>query len=101
MATRITIENLQRAVEALNRLTGNPVDAWKKDNGKHIAQIGNFHLDRAYGGVAVVQHTSEGGGTRTIIERGTAREVYEKVHAYRNGYSAAIGIVTKRFNIDA
>ena len=94
----ITIKQLERAVEALNRLTGNPVDAWRNEkNLPFVAQIGNFHLDRAYGGVAVVQHTSEGGSARTVIERGTTREVYEKVHAYRNGYSAAI----ERFNIDA
>ena len=49
---RITRKDLDGAVNLLNRITNNPSDPYSGEHGKWVANIGNFHISGAYGGVA-------------------------------------------------
>ena len=83
---RITEKQLEAMVERINVRTGNPVRPWCTDDPHNLrANIGNYHLDFAYGGVSLVQMIGESGGERTIIGRGTKRELYNSICAYLDG----------------
>lgn len=87
---RITDKDLEAVVRRLNIETGSPVESYVKDEtGKFRSQPGNYHLDYAYGGVAVDRMVGTSGGVTVVIERGTKRETYEKLHAFLRGYAAA------------
>ncbi len=62
---RITEKQLQSMVDRLNQAMGTPAKPYEKDaTGKHVAQIGNYHLSHAYGGCTVHQMVNAGGGVR-------------------------------------
>ena len=85
---RISIKDLERRVSYLNTLTGNPQKPWiRNDDGKLVAQIGNYHLSQAYGGVCIHQMLSSGGGVTTPIFGGHVpkREAYQQLNAYIAG----------------
>ena len=53
---RITRGMLDKKVEHLNKITGNPSAPWTRlENGKLRANIGNYHLSGAYGGWSLHQ----------------------------------------------
>jgi len=90
---RITIKHLEAKLDYLNKLTGNDPKPYRTDeHGKLRANIGNFHLYQAYGGVNVHQMVNEGGGVRDIFHCGciTKRELAEKISAYTLGLEDAI-----------
>jgi hypothetical protein len=74
---RVTDKQLQAMVDRLNRLTGNPAEPWTRgEDGRNRANLGNYHLSFAYGGVDAHQMTNEGGGVRSLTGRhGTRREL--------------------------
>jgi len=85
---RTTQKHLEALCDRLNKLTNSPMKAYEKDSdGKYVAQIGNFHLDMAYGGVMLVRMQNSGGGVNCPIGQGhtTKRELYEKLSAYIAG----------------
>lgn len=85
---RITNKMLELKVEYLNEITGNPKAPYSKGkDGKHRANIGNYHLSFAYGGVCVHKMHNEGGGVTTPIVRYHVkkRELYEKLCSYIDG----------------
>ena len=84
---RITRKDLDGAVNLLNRITNNPSDPYSGEHGKWFANIGNFHISGAYGGVALHQTMNEAGGIRDIFQQGhmPIRELYNLIHAYRKG----------------
>lgn len=55
---RITIKDLQCMVDRINTVTGSPMQSWT--DGK--ANVGNYHLDWAYGGVALDRMYNTSGG---------------------------------------
>ena len=81
---RITVKHLEQLCEYLNELTGNPVKPW---NEKGRANIGNYHLSYAYGGVCLHQNVNESGGVTTPIIHGhvAKRELFDLMHAYIKG----------------
>lgn len=81
---RITRADLDGAVDLLNRIAGTPTHPYRMRGG---ANIGNYHLDGAYGGWALHQMANESGGIRDIFNMGhmPARELYNLIHAYRKG----------------
>jgi hypothetical protein len=92
MAERITVTNLRRLVERLNKMTGSPETAFTKDAaGKFHANLGHYSIDGAYGGYALQQITTDGGGVRQVLHRGSARDLYERIHAYMDGLDQCIG----------
>jgi len=90
---RITEKQLEIVVGRINRVTGNPLDSWvqvTESSGKvrNVAQIGNYHLDWAYGGVMLVQMDNAVGGIHTITGRCTKRECYYQMQAFLRGIEA-------------
>ena len=84
---RITRKFLEARIDTLNRMTGNPLEAYRTENGKHFANIGNYHLDGAYGGFALYRMCNESGGCSDIFSSGhmTARKLSDLISAYMAG----------------
>ena len=83
MTTRITERDLDLAIARLNKATGQPLTSYTRDeNGKFTGNIGNYHLDSAYGGYKLVQIVNQGGGIRVISNGGytTKRDLYNQIH---------------------
>lgn len=92
MTNRITNKDLEYRIEYLNKLTGNPTTSYSRDSeGRFKANIGNYHLMGAYGGVMLGQITNEAGGVRTISNDGydTKRKLYNFLNAYIDGIELA------------
>ena len=85
---RITDKQLYSLVERLNNLTGNPLDPYgTTSEGETRANLGNFHLSFAYGGVALMQMVNDGGGCSMPIMSGhlTKRECFDQIYAFIKG----------------
>lgn len=80
---RVTEKQLQAIVDRLNRITGSPMEPYI--NGK--AQIGNYHLSHAYGGVCLHRMFNEGGGVSSPLSIGHVpkRELAALMYAYISG----------------
>jgi len=90
MTEQITKKHLEVAVDRINRLTNSPLEYCNHDSGKFCANIGNYHLDWAYGGVQLCRVCSEGGGVSQPLGGGfnSKREMYYLLHAYIRGLEA-------------
>lgn len=88
---RITRKDLEWAVNRLNRITGNQAEPYRGEHGKWFANIGNFHISGAYGGVSLHQMMNDAGGVRDIFGQGHVpmRELYNLIHAYLRGIEFA------------
>lgn len=84
---RITQEHLESLVEYLNKITNSPLETYTKQGDKYLANIGNYHLDWAYGGVKLSRICNDAGGTSNISDMGygTKRELYNWLKAYIAG----------------
>lgn len=84
---RVTMEDLERIVSRLNKLTGMPEAPYSEHKGKFTANIGNYHLDGAYGGWKLVQMQTDGGGIKDVLNSGfvSKRELYALILAYSYG----------------
>jgi len=85
---RITNKMLEAKIAYLNKITNNPVSSYSLDEGgKYKANVGNYHLSQAYGGVCVHQMANEGGGVRTPIVHSHVkkRELFDKLCAFIDG----------------
>jgi hypothetical protein len=80
---RITEAHLQAKIDRLNRITGSPAEPWTA--GK--ANIGNYHLSHAYGGVCLHRMYNDGGGCTTPLIGGyvSKRELAGLLDAFING----------------
>ena len=86
---RITNAMLDQLCKQINEATGSPTHTWTKGaDGRMTASLGHYHIDGAYGGVALQRMCSEGGGVTTVIPRGTKRELYDRMRAYMDGIKA-------------
>ena len=95
---RITISQLEAVTDILNRMTGNPATPYGKNaEGVWTSNLGNFHISRAYGGFALHQMATNGGGVRDVLYTGhiPARALFDLIHAYRAGLEA-VEDATKR-----
>jgi hypothetical protein len=106
MAYRYTKKDLDGAVRGLNIMAGftaEEADAplWTPEGGTNLrAKVGRYYVSGAYGGWKLVQIVSEGGAERSITSGyRTKREVYELIHAYREGMAA--GKVDDRYTLEA
>lgn len=90
---RITQKDLEYLVKRINEVTKSPIRPWgtlAKPYPANGANIGNYHLDYAYGGVKLVRMVSKGGGI-SLISRdgfGTKRQLYSWMQAFLAGYAA-------------
>ena len=88
---RITKKDLESRISYLNRITGNANETYtKQDDGTFRANIGNYYLSGAYGGVKLEQICSDGGGCSDVSRQGfgTKRALYDWINAYIDGINA-------------
>jgi hypothetical protein len=80
---RITEAHLQAKVDRLNRITGSPAEPYT--DGK--ANVGNFHLSHAYGGVCLHRMYNDGGACTAPLIGGHVpkRELAGLLDAYIAG----------------
>jgi hypothetical protein len=94
MAYTITLKNLQAVVDRINTTTGSPVEQYTKtEDGKLVANIGNYHLSGAYGGYALHRMVNASGGITDVSQSGhvSKRALYDLLHMYLAGYEAGKG----------
>lgn len=91
MSERITDSMLENRVKRINKLTNSPLTLYSKVDGKNVANVGNFHLSRAYGGVCLHRMCNESGGVRTpiISYHTTKRHLYDLMNAWIDGIEFA------------
>lgn len=92
MSNRITDKMLEARVAYLNKITKSPDTPYSRDeNGRSKANVGNFHLSHAYGGVCVHRMHNEGGGvTAPIVNyHTTKRECMDGLNAFISGLEFA------------
>lgn len=100
MSTRITDRDLQAVVDRINRITGSPATPYTREldpplSGPALAKgetrpysrranIGNYHLSGAYGGVALHRMENSGGGVSDVLRVGHVpkRELYGLMQAF-------------------
>ena len=88
---RITERHLQAIVNRLNEITSSPMEPYTRDaDERFVANVGNFHLDYAYGKVKLVRMGNESGGITSLTGFGTKRETYNAIHAFMDGYVSAL-----------
>ncbi len=91
MSNRITDSMLEARVRRLNELTGSPMSPYSTIDGRSVANIGNFHLSYAYGGVCLHRMANEDGGVRTpiISYHTTKRDLFDLINAFMDGIQFA------------
>ena len=95
MADRVTNEHLRARVDIINSILGkNKVPYEENPDGVWIANIGTYCLDYAYGGVALDRICTDGGGVDNILDRGTKRDLLDRMYAFSKGLQ--VGISTRR-----
>jgi hypothetical protein len=85
---RITDKDLQAIVARLNHMKGTPPEPYAKGADDRVrAQIGNYHLSHAYGGVCLHQMVTDTGGVRDVLMCGHVpkRELQTAMFAYIRG----------------
>ena len=86
---RITEKDLKSLVSTINDLTGSPVEPYTQDpETKQVrANIGNYHISSAYGGVNLERMSNTGGGVQTVFCCGhtTKRDLYNRMQSFIYG----------------
>lgn len=85
---RVTIKDLQSIVDRINRITNSPMEPYTKTpDGKYKANVGNYHLSQAYGGVDLHRMSNEAGGVYTPLNCGhvSKRELQKLLFSYISG----------------
>lgn len=85
---RITRKCVELLADRINEVKGTPKITWGKDaNGKNKANIGNYHIDGAYGGVSLHCIVNEAGGVDEIFGCGhiTKRDLWNRMRAFLEG----------------
>lgn len=83
---RITDKDLEAVCLRINRTLNRPETTWTKTETGPRANIGNFHLSGAYGGVALHCICSDGGGVNDIFGgHMPKRDLYNRMQAYLKG----------------
>lgn len=84
---RITEKQLEQLVEYINKLTNSPQESYTRTDSSFTANVGNFHLYHAYGGVNLHRMSNTGGGVSTPVGMGTRtkRELYNDLQSFIRG----------------
>jgi hypothetical protein len=87
MSNRITEKQLEAVCDLLNRELGRPMEPWSKTDDGYKANIGNFHISHAYGGVSLHEMVTDGGGVNDVFSQGHCpkRELFSRIHAMLDG----------------
>ncbi len=87
---RITQKMLEEQVKILNKLTVNDLEPW----GKNGANVGNYHISYAYGGVSLHQMMNTSGGVTCPLGsyHRPKKELYEAIESYMSGIEEGFAI---------
>lgn len=91
---RITDKMLDKLAERINVATGSPLTSYTRDgDGRMRANIGNYHISHAYGGVCLHRMSNEGGGVTTPLSHGHVpkRELWNAMQSFLAGIETAQG----------
>lgn len=85
--TRITDKDLEAVAFRINSILKQPTESYTQRDGKHRANVGNYHISHAYGGVSLHRMHNEGGGVADVFGCGhvTKRELYGRMQAFIRG----------------
>jgi len=86
---RTTLAQVRLLIDELNKQLDRPLKPYIKENGKLTAQIGNFHLYRAYGAYGLHEMANESGAVHETISLGTKKELYTALHKLIQGVELA------------
>lgn len=89
MTNRITLSDIEAVISRINRETDSPAQPYSKNGERYTANIGNYHLSRAYGGYCLHRMANESGGVRDVFGCGhiPARDLFQRMHAFLAGLS--------------
>lgn len=84
---RTTVNTLNALLREINVAKDMPLKPYTRTDGKLKANVGNYHLSQAYGGVCVHRMANEHGGCTTPIWHGhiPKREAESMIRAYMRG----------------
>lgn len=92
-SARVRQSDLEARVNRINRTLGLPEEPYKAErgpNGELQGNPGTYKLDGAYGGWALTRMARDGGtGEATVLTRGSARDLYDRMGAFLDGIEAA------------
>lgn len=90
MSQRITLAYLQAVINRINLAMGAPMHPYKADDGQHRAQVGCYHLSRAYSGYSLHKMVTDGGVVSDVFGCGhvPARDLANRMHAFLDGIEA-------------
>ena len=91
MQNRITRAHIVAKAAIINRMTNSPAESSRMVDGKYCANIGNYHISGAYGGVCLHRMATEGGGVSDVFNCGhvPARKLADLMSAYIAGLNDA------------
>ncbi len=92
MSNRVTEKQLEAICRRINQITGSPEESYtKSSDGQYHANIGNYHLDHAYGGVSLHRMVNDCGGVNNVLGCGhlPKRELADLMYAYIRGLEDA------------
>ena len=84
-------KTLEALCELINKATGSPLTPYTRTESGLTANIGNFHLSGAYGGICVHRMHNDGGGITEPIWSGhiSKAKAETKMRAYLAGLEMA------------
>lgn len=82
MKNTIAIKFLEAQVNRLNIITSSPLVPYVRTDERNVPQVGNYHLDGAYGGYAL-SRMLDGGGCSDVFRCGhvTKRDLSNRISA--------------------
>jgi hypothetical protein len=87
---------LENLVAELNNITGSPAQPYvvNTETGRYEAQIDNYHLSQAYGGVCLHRICNEHGGVYTPLMSSHVpkKELYEALGNYITGIEYGLNL---------
>lgn len=93
MKNRITIAELETIVYRINLALNAPETPYTTKKNGLKANVGNYHLDGAYGGYALHCMTNTSGGIKDIFcGHYPKKELYSKLKSFLGGIYTAKGI---------
>jgi hypothetical protein len=84
---RVTEKDLKSVVDRINKITGSPMEPYPMQGEKWIAQVGNYHINGAYGGWQLCRMANAHGGVRNVMNSGyvSKKELYNLMQAFLYG----------------
>jgi hypothetical protein len=88
---RIRQSDLEHYAGLINQATNSPMEEWTRDDtGKLTANVGNYYISGAYGGVSLYRNVGPGGGSTEVFNSGhiPKRDLYNRMRGYLAGLEA-------------